>query len=396
MTDPAGPSGTSYALPTGQLTLRVDRNDGGALFKVAARQNPKRGFLFVSTVLGRHIPVKPAQHRQILRNLALGCRDHLLVGPVLVMGFAETAIGLGAGVAEEIANWHGDTGYLPTTRHAVAGRVWCAFSEDHSHAPAHEVMRPDPHPAWDKGVTAGRTLVLVDDEMTTGRTMANLAQAMIGTGLTFDRVVLVSIMDWSEGRAAQLVSQVGGCAEVRTVSLLAGHWSWVADSDAVPGSVPVLETVAAPVWQPWADQGQFGAPRLGMTAFPQGPVLAGWDLRPALTGEPVLVVGTGEHVWQPFRLAEAFEAAGCDAAFCATTRSPIHPGDVIRHKMTFPDHFGLGVPMYLHNVVRADWDRVVVMTETGIAGIDGGLKAALAPCEIIDGSGRVHVVGDST
>lgn len=50
-------------LPTGRLELKVDRCDHGLdnLVALAARQNPKRGFLFVSKVLGRHIPVKPSQ-----------------------------------------------------------------------------------------------------------------------------------------------------------------------------------------------------------------------------------------------------------------------------------------------------------------------------------------------
>ncbi|MBC7739669.1 MAG: TRSP domain-containing protein, partial [Candidatus Saccharibacteria bacterium] len=97
-----------------------------------------------------------------------------------------------------------------------------------------------------------------------------------------------------------------------------------------------------------------------------------------------------EHVWHPFRLAEALEAMGYQTAFCATTRSPIHLGEVIRQTMTFADHFGLGVPMYLHNVRRQDWDRVILMTETGIEGIDERLKAQLFPSMIIDGTGRVH------
>ena len=35
------------------------------LFDIAERRNPKRAFLFVSKVLGRHIPVSP----QVMRNV---------------------------------------------------------------------------------------------------------------------------------------------------------------------------------------------------------------------------------------------------------------------------------------------------------------------------------------
>lgn len=84
---------------------------------------------------------------------------------------------------------------------------------------------------------------------------------------------------------------------------------------------------------------------------------------------------------------------GCQVGFCATTRSPIHPGETITAKLTFPDHFGIGIPMYLHNFRRTDWDRVILMTETGIDGIAAALAEALSPCEIIDGAGHKHSFG---
>jgi len=305
------------------------------------------------------------------------------------MGFAETAVGLGAGVAEEISRHRTATTYLSTTRHMIPGRGWVSFSEDHSHASRHEVLRPD-NPA---SLVDVRNLVLVDDEMTTGNTMANLAQALNATGLTFRRIVLVTLTDWSEGKAVALVRTASGIEDVRSVSLLQGSWFWTKDPDAPPSTVPTLQGAALPAWHPTGDQGMFGAPRLGLTDYSGPAMLPGLNLAPFAPGTRVLVVGSGEHVWHPFKLAEELEAIGCQTAFCATTRSPIHLGDVIRHTMTFPDHFGLGVPMYLHNVRRQNWDRVILMTETGIEGIDDHLKAQLSPCEIIDGHGRVHVAG---
>ena len=67
------------------------------LFDIAERRNPKRAFLFVSKVLGRHIPVSPQVMRNVYTQLAeqfLGTLD----GPVVFIGMAETAVGLGAGV----------------------------------------------------------------------------------------------------------------------------------------------------------------------------------------------------------------------------------------------------------------------------------------------------------
>jgi NADH:ubiquinone oxidoreductase subunit B-like Fe-S oxidoreductase len=45
------------------------------LFDIAERRNPKRAFLFVSKVLGRHIPVSPQVMRNVYTQLAEQFRD---------------------------------------------------------------------------------------------------------------------------------------------------------------------------------------------------------------------------------------------------------------------------------------------------------------------------------
>jgi hypothetical protein len=49
-------------LTRGTLHVKVDKTSlpPQQLFDFAERRNPKRAFLFVSKVLGRHIPVKPS------------------------------------------------------------------------------------------------------------------------------------------------------------------------------------------------------------------------------------------------------------------------------------------------------------------------------------------------
>ena len=89
------------ALPTGNLVVRVE--DAAApldrLCGFAARQNPRRGFLFVSRVLGRHVPVRPGRIHWAQARLAARIEPDL-PGPVLFLGLAETATGLGQGVHE--------------------------------------------------------------------------------------------------------------------------------------------------------------------------------------------------------------------------------------------------------------------------------------------------------
>lgn len=110
---------------------------------------------------------------------------------------------------------------------------------------------------------------------------------------------------------------------------------------------------------------------------------------PIGTNDRVLVVGAGEHVWQPMLAAEALSLRGHDTHFITTTRSPILQGDTIRHKFSFPDHYGQGFWMYMHNVVPAEWNRILLFTETGIDGVPMDLVNWLGCVDVIDGTGTV-------
>ena len=92
----AGPAMT-VELSTGTLDLFVDGDtDVDAFCDVAARANPRRGFLIVSRVLGRHLPARPADMRATMDGLA-GRVGSDLPGPIVFLGMAETATALGQG-----------------------------------------------------------------------------------------------------------------------------------------------------------------------------------------------------------------------------------------------------------------------------------------------------------
>ena len=83
-------------LTTGTISVEIDRASFPPedLFGFAERCNPKRSFLFVSKVLGRHIPVRPSAMNAAYDDLAAQIPDDL-PGPILFTGMAETAIGMG-------------------------------------------------------------------------------------------------------------------------------------------------------------------------------------------------------------------------------------------------------------------------------------------------------------
>ena len=412
--DASEPGHQTYSLSTGILDLTIDSPPPAGLypdglFKIAERQNPKRAFLFVSTILGRHIPVDPRVHRAAVKNLSRHVAWQTLNGPIMVMGMAETAIGLGAAVFDELRHHRihhpihcSKTGYLPTTRHPVNDwnkPVWFCITESHSHAPDHCVIQSGKfgkHAGW---FGSDSTLVLVDDETTTGTTLAGLAEAMIQR-CSFGKIVVVTLTDWSGGTAAKRVSDTAGGIPTESVSLMSGSWVWSPDRQAIPPVLPETNSEHRELsWKP-TGQRTYQTPREGLDGrdMSNGMQIA-YQLRnaglpPICGNDRLLVIGTGEHVWQPFLFAEVHADMGSDTGFIATTRSPILPGSALRHKMTFPDHFRLGQDMYLHNVNPDDWDHIVLFTETDQDGIHPDLRNALGKGHVIDGNGFVQDMMD--
>lgn len=243
---------TEHPLGTGTLTLEIDDqggdNTGEALFEIAERQNPKRAFLFVSTVLGRHIPVSAARHRAALEQLAEKLRAPLGSGPVLVMSYAETAVGLGLGVFDSLCRKCPEVaaGYLPTTRLCPKGtHPWLNTREEHSHAVEHMVLPPRSGVLPD---TEDLTLVLVDDETTTGNTFKGLAEALDHAGLAVSRVVLVTLTDWSGKGCTTAVQKALPDACVKAVTLLSGRYTWSPAPDGQARALPPACPAGCPSW----------------------------------------------------------------------------------------------------------------------------------------------------
>ncbi|EKT4529622.1 phosphoribosyltransferase domain-containing protein [Pseudomonas asiatica] len=343
-----------------------------SLFGFAERRNPKRAFLFVSRVLGKHIPVKPSVMQQSYKALAAQIPSDL-PGPVLVIGMAETAVGLGAGVHRALSESRADTMYIVSTRHPVGDQIFARFEEEHSHASAHLIHEPS-EPQLSEMMRSAKSLVLVDDEASTGRTFINLHRALVDAGLNqIERVVTCVLTDWSAGAVS---SSIGEAAA--QVSLLSGAYSFTEDPEAPLPEMPDTGTVAAGDWavNPENDWGRLGtrgvADTLGLNIAVQ-------------PGERVIVLGTGEFVWKPFLLAERLERAGADVHFSSTTRSPIALGHSIGHALNFSDNYGLGIVNFLYNVAPGEFDRVLICSETDAQAVPPALVEALNAEVIVDG-----------
>lgn len=392
----------------------VDFDD---LAGLALRDNPRRAHLIVSRILGKHIPVPAATILDGGHRLADLVADELAVSgragddDALVIGYCETATGLGHAVAQRLG-----MSYLHSTREPVADLpVAVSFEEEHSHAVAHH-LQPGPTVR----LAGSGPLVLVDDELTTGRTALNTIEALHAR---FPRpaYVIAALIDArtpaQRDAFAQRAAEIG--VDVRVASLAAiavdvpddvleratRARSELAPGAPLPAGAPATVRVYDDRWP--ADQ-PTGA-RNGLTASETALLddaaaeAARW-LGAELSGR-VLVVGTEELMFLPTLLAAhlADQQPGLDVVTQSTTRSPVHaadqPGYAVRRTLEFAAPTEPGRPARLHNVLDpsapvpagAAWsdlrhDHVVVVVDT-TAEASAPLAAALRPFADV-----VHVV----
>lgn len=355
-------------LPGGMLDIVVDTSAWplDVLCDFAARDNPRRGFLIVSKVLGRHIPATPTTMQASFDALAARLPADL-PGPVVFVGMAETAICLGLGVhaAYRLRTRRTDTLALHTTRQQIDAQVIATFDEPHSHASAHLIYAPAD--AGHRALLAdARTLVIVDDEVSTGTTLRNLAHALAPVLPRLTGIATAVLTDWS-GDTAWLHDMP---APAIGVSLLAGRLAWRGNGTAT--ATPT--TVAAGALGTLAAHVNYG--RLGI-AEP----LPGIAARVAELGlaraQPVLVLGTGEFTWPSFLLAQAIDKTGNPVTMQATTRSPVHVGGAIGSALRFADNYATGVPNFLYNAKPVAGQCVVICHETPLGSVDPALVTAL-------------------
>ncbi|KFF95677.1 phosphoribosyltransferase [Streptomyces scabiei] len=386
----------------------------GGLLGLALRRNPKRAHLLVSNVLGKHVPQSPAVVHG--HGFALGRRVRELLGAAgartaVVLGYAETATGLGHSVADGV----GEAPYLHSTRRPVEGVHQAGgFEESHSHATSHLLLPEDPT------LLAGRgPLVLVDDEFSTGNTVLNTIRALHER---YPRkwYVVVALVDMrsaaDQGRLAEFAREIGARVDLvatakGTVRLPEGvlekGQALVAEYEAASAG-PAGEGGASQVTR--VDLGwPAGLPDGGRHGFTPAHRARLESALPAMAARladalppgarRVLVLGFEELMYAPLALARELERLVEGAAneagqapeirFSTTTRSPVlavdDPGYAIRSRIVFPAHDdpadGPG-ERYAYNVAGGGFDAVVAVVDsvadTAALHAPDGLPATLA------------------
>ncbi|MFD4633850.1 phosphoribosyltransferase [Streptomyces sp. NPDC058284] len=366
---------------------------------LALRRNPKRAHLLVSNVLGKHVPQRPSVVYAAGHDLGVRVRD--LLGDdearrAVVLGYAETATGLGHAVADGVAL----APYLHSTRRPVQGVERAGgFEESHSHATSHLLLPEDPRLLAGDG-----PLVLVDDEFSTGNTVLNTVRAL-HERFPRERYVIVALVDMrspeDRGRLTDFAREIGARVDlVATASgtvrlpdgVLAKGQALVAEHEA-RAAREAAGTAAVP--SPRGERGgsvthvtrvdlgwPAGVPDGGRHGFTPAHRAALEAALPGMAAEivkalpdgarRVLVLGFEELMYAPLALGVELErGTGAEVRFSTTTRSPVlavdDPGYAIRTRLAFPAHDepadGPGT-RYAYNVAGGAFDAVVAVVDS--------------------------------
>lgn len=329
-----------YEIPTGILTLNIEAGDPNTLFRVESRKNPKRGFLFVSKVLGKHIPVTigniDENHKKIAENLINRIN---LNKKTLVIGMAETATLLGYGVYKHLQKYFSNNlSYIYSTRIPYKNAI--AFEESHSHAPSQFIHLEEKD---------YEQVILIDDELSTGNTFVGFENILKENLPKLDNILWGCLTDF---RKKEVKNNQKNLEDV--VSLLKGEWDfeWKNKPDIFVASENIHSVSANEVIK-------FGRYKT-LNKFTDY-FFKELDSYTNLKGK-ILVLGTGEFMPFPYSIAQKIKNDNNEIYFQATTRSPSDMNGVHWKE----DHYGEGVKQFLYNYNRELYDHVLLFVENEI------------------------------
>lgn len=403
-------------LPNLEMTVEIEDNPFSLqlkdFFQMAARINKKRSFLFVSKLLGKHIPIKPrygllsgfmlaSRYEEMVLHTNSEAKNSLLqayydssasfndepfismdkANPIII-GFAETATALGHSFSQ--AFYKGT--FLHTTREVVNEiSPLISFEEEHSHATSHRCYIKE------EVLNNNREIILVDDELTTGKTAINIIRD-IQSKYPRSKYTIVTILDWRSEASIKEMSVLEKELQIniQTVYLLKGKFTVSSNNINL---VNEKEEVFLPAKGGNEEylflQNYVNIPSLPLTSTTQNSLenkeyylkdtgrfgiefdhsSSEWMesaanlLKEKRIGK-TLCIGTGEFMYIPMRLAHFM---GEDVWYQSTTRSPIFPFNKEHYgaktSISFLNPEDNSIIHYLYNLKENQYDDIFLFLE---------------------------------
>ena len=356
--------------------------------------NSKRSFLFISKVLGKHIEIRPNMCKVIgllLASIIFGenretslflkyiknqnlyeekIRDAIKLiyktkDKVTVLGFAETATGLGMAVASVIE----DSYYITTTREDIKGiKPLFNFEEEHSHSTTHKCFPKEPNK-----LKEADKIILVDDEITTGNSMLNIIKELSKV-TNVKKYIILSILDLrniqDRNRYKEFIYE--NSLDIQVKSLISGEISteenkkYFSEEEMIINEVsPVTELkIMTRRGKYLRDTGRFGVNFKDIIKIEDECIKVANEIQKIVgKDKKLLVLGHGENIYIPSRIASYLYG---DIYFRSTTRSPIY---CLKEKEYLINerniYFNNGDKYYLYNKtsIENEYDYVILVVE---------------------------------
>lgn len=289
--------------------------------------------------MGKHLPTKPSVIEETFLQMSniIPKSDEA----TLYIGFAEAAVGLGQGVFEKNCS-NKDSFYIHSTRFYTSIKPLLIFEEVHSHARSHILYKPY-HDSWLENITR---IVLIDDEISTGKTAKNIISKLKPIFPNVSKYILTSIVDFSDNNS------------IESLSLCKSKFTFKKNKFFIKNDIisqtdnrTKLDSII-----PY-NFGRYGIKKLNFD-FEQM-----LDIN-ALLDKKVLVLGTAEFIYPPYLLAKYLEEKGSNVFCQSTTRSPINIDGDISSILTFKDNYHESIDNFLYNVIDRDYDVIIICYET--------------------------------
>lgn len=349
--------------------------------KIAKRHNnSKREFLFVNTLLGKHIAT-PAKDAIEMGYKLCNCLCNTIVSnnwtdkKILLVGFAETATALAQNILLKSTSYQSlnIVGYAQTTREDIVSDKYVniAFEEEHSHATNQSLY-------FDKDLEYD-IVVFVDDEITTGKTVLNFIN-QFEKYQPNKKYIVASILNWQNNKDSQIFEN----RDINTVSLVRGK---------IKDSLPKLNITSDKEYDLYVNDENYNIP-LQPESNLRVPIKINEfrsEYLPSMCEEilklkhlinanvKTLVIGTEENMFIPMWIANYLHA---DVK--ATTRSPIERNTnkdyPISTRFKLNNAYNSKRITYLYNIDKDIYyyDRFIIVVENTSPVFENELKDLLS------------------